>query len=126
MPRKEPRPEDAFDFAIERGSIADAWFFAHQMHRVATFRALRLTIAVGCEGGPKYPRLARAFLRRFIYESAPSLSLIELTAYALKLLGDEKEDKTTRADARDGLMKLARHLERGEPEQWDGNVGPQF
>jgi len=122
MPRRELPHSDAFDLAIENGDVAAAWFHAHNLARVSTYRALRLTILLGYETDRSYAGAARRFLGRFISEFKPSLSLIELTAHALKILGDDRQGLVARRDARDGLLILARHVEKGEPEKWDGEL----
>jgi hypothetical protein len=77
-------PQHWFDAAIERGDLKAAHSWAIEMPIVDLERALQLTILVGEQEMPGYPRFARRWLVRFIREQEPSFDLVIEVIRALK------------------------------------------
>lgn len=113
-------PQRWFDEAIERGDLKAAHSWAIEMPLVDLERALKLTILVGEQEMPGYPKFARRWLVRFIREQKPSMDLVIEVAGALKEIPTFIE----RHEAKHELLELGKLIRRQELGKWKAR-GPR-
>jgi hypothetical protein len=107
-------PRRWFDDAIKRGDVQAACSWAIQMPIVDLERALKLTILVGEQEMPGYPKFARRWLIRFIHEQSPGFDTIAAVARALKEIPVFIE----RDEAKYDLLELGRLIRERELGKW--------
>jgi hypothetical protein len=107
--RPSKRAAELFEQAINKQRFDMAWAHATDMAHVSLAQALRLTVLAGELEDPKFPRLARRFLVRFIREQAPTLDQVKRVADALDCIAD---DLPVPGGPRPALHALVKQLER--------------
>jgi hypothetical protein len=104
------------DRAIQQQEVESALSWAKELKRVGLDQALALTLLLGREDDPRYPRAALRFLVRFIGEVEPKLLTLKKVVDALDCVERVRYFPDVTEEADKALIDLERQL-RGRQER---------